>query len=266
MNVEYQGEPKEYTVRMEGMALELKNAFPVEALSDYLYYNYYQFTEIEGAARVGKLTVEENGEEKVSLGGAEFAFYSKNGDFYLDLSEIDLSLIEIDAGKYRFPDAYAPLKNANAYGALLDTIVPPKVSVEPLVQAIQNEPDLSSRATFADAPGGRKDVRVAIDPTSLLGVAKSLGYDYGDEKFTDAVNALLRIDEDAAFGFSYATDTFEPTGLYFNFGFEPNFEPIALNEDLTLSSIHFAYEELEILNQRIADFTIQEDLASYQDI
>lgn len=264
VNVEYQGEPRRYAVRMEGMALQLKNAYPVEAISDYLYYNYYQFTEIEGKVRTSRLAIAEDGEEKFSLGGAEFSFYSKNGDFYLDLSEIDLSFLGINPGKYRFPDAYAPLKQANAYGALLDTIVPPRLSIEPLVQAIQSQPDLSSRATFEDAPGGRKDVRVNIDPTSLLGIAKTLGYDYGDEKFTEAVNALLTIDDDAVFGFSYAADTYEPTGLYFDCGFQPNFEPIVLNEDLTLFSIRFAYADMEILNERIPDFAIEEDLDSYQ--
>jgi len=252
------GEPRSITVRFEGMQVDLWNNYPTELLSDYLNYTYYQVVNIYGSVQSAKLSIDVTGLGHFETERATFSFASLDGDIYFDFTGIDLSLFGVEGNKYVIRDAYRFVEDYALYGDLLDAVSLPKLSIEPLVNAVKDEEAVS----IADAAQGKKQLSIELGSKILLSLAKSIGYKGADQDFIDLVEDIIDFDADSALRFVYDPDTYEPSAVHFNLGYGPHFDSISIG-NLTVDTIHQRYDNLHIVSEAVEDFEL--DPADYQD-
>ena len=255
-------------VELQQFRFDLDNNFPIETISDLLLYNYYQVAEFKGTLSARRLVVTLPSVGKISTNvnydDPGFTFYNKEGNFYLDISDEDLSEIGIAQGKYVFEDAYAKLKDATDITALIDALQMPDIDIPKLLERGMSDPDLGPVMSGRKYDRDNDCLDIVISPASLAAVAEIFGSDTGRADIVASIDKVVSFGENSKLSLMYDLKTKELSGIGLNGTFTPKFEPFYVHGLTKLTGMTLRLDNVQAVWHSIEDFSLTEDFTQYK--
>lgn len=219
------------TVHIEDLEAELFGDYPMEAFHSIFDYDYYQLANIYGKTWMDTMTISTvRGASEVDYKyrGVEIPFSSKEGAFYVDLTRVDLSDLNVQSGKYYFQDAYAFL-NWETFATVRDAISMVSFDVSTILDAANDYPIIEEAVNMTPVDKRHYQLTLSLDSKVLSSLASFLsGADQA--QMEETLNQHVRFLDGCDIHLTYDALTMEMD----NFGITLAFEPL-LGEEASLN-------------------------------